>query len=148
MAGDGDASRRSGRQPHRHSAYVAQPAGDDKATLPNGLPARKTLGSQGVAWLGRRDVDAIIVGENIDAALAASEYGDETWPHWVLTPVAAISATGLARFVIPRNIRRLYISEDADPEGRQATKAVVRTARSSGVRVLILRVTLLDEEGA
>ena len=116
-----------------------------KAPIPNGLPARKTLGKQGVAWLGRRDVDAIIVGEGIESALSASEYGDETWPSWGVTPVAALSAGGLARFAIPPNIRRLFVAEDADDAGRQATRELSRRARAVGVAVTIMRVEPIEE---
>jgi hypothetical protein len=54
-----------------------------KARLPDGLPARKMLGRQGVAWFGQRDAIAIVVGEGVESVLSASEYGDESWPSWV-----------------------------------------------------------------
>jgi hypothetical protein len=49
-----------------------------KAPLPAGMPARKTLGRQRAAWLGRRDAPALLVAEGIESALAGSELGEES----------------------------------------------------------------------
>lgn len=62
-----------------------------------------------------------------------------------MTPVAAISAPGLAAFVIPATVRRLFIAEDADDAGRAATRTLAGRAQAAGVRVTILRVEPIEE---
>jgi len=116
-----------------------EPGDVRKAPVPD---PRKTLGSMGTAWFGRRDVAAIVVGEGVETTLAASELGgggaDPPEPHGC-TPVACICSAGLARFEPPATCRRLYVAEDADPAGRAAAATLARRARERGITVTILR---------
>ena len=116
-----------------------------KAPLPSGMPARKTLGGQGQAWLGRRDACTIIIGEGLETVLSASELGDEDWPSWGATPVSLISESGLARFVPPRTCRHLFISEDADPAGRRAATEAAERASAASVKVVIMHFHPIEE---
>ena len=109
-----------------------------KAPLPAGMPARKTLGRQGVAWLGRRDTTALIVAEGVESALAGSELGDESFASWGATPVSLISANGFKNFTVPATTRHLFICEDNDPAGIRETKELAKRFASSSLKVTIL----------
>lgn len=116
-----------------------------KAPVPE---PRKILGHAGVAWLGPRDAQAICIGEGVETTLRAVEmptsreaemWGDDQPEPWGVTPVAAISATGMRKFTPPPTCRRLFICEDDDPEGREAASALVARCRTLGVRAFLLR---------
>lgn len=134
--------------------------GGDKAPVPS---PRKMLGTNGIisaAWLARRDVEAVVIGEGVESALSASELGGQALPPWGccnvpdsddhqlqerppepwgFTPVVAGNAGNLAKFVLPPTLRRIFISEDNDDEGRRACATLCKRARTAGIHASILR---------
>jgi hypothetical protein len=108
-----------------------------KAPVP---AARKTLGHQGIAWLGRKDVKGIIIGEGVETVLGASQLGDENLPSWGLTPVSTISASGFGRLVLPDCVRRAFLCEHADDAGRKATKSLATRLSAEGRAITIIRI--------
>jgi hypothetical protein len=145
-----------------HRTYLADDFSIDKAPVPE---ARKTLGDLGVAWFGRRDSEAIVVGEGVETVLAASELGCDRLPAWggcrepdggdhllsggrpepySITPVACICAAGLARFDPPATVRRMYLAEDDDDAGRKAAATLAQRALARGIATAILHVRGLD----
>ena len=61
-----------------------------------------------------------------------------------LPMIAALSANHLAALLLPSGFRRLYITRDNDPAGRQAAETLAERAHAAGVEVLPLIPALGD----
>lgn len=128
--------------------------GDHKAPV---AAAKKILGIAGRAWMGPVDAREIIVGEGVETVLAASELGGRgpyDWddpipepvriadrppptPFYGLTPVACISANGLAKFKAPWQVTKMFICVDDDKAGVEASEACRQG--NPGVECLFIR---------
>ena len=60
------------------------------------------------------------------------------------TFVAALSASHLAGFILPRHVRHLIIARDNDPAGLRAARKLATRAADLGIAATILRPVLKD----
>lgn len=61
-----------------------------------------------------------------------------------MTAIATLSAGHLGGFVIPEDVRRIYIAADGDSAGRHGLERLSARARACGIEALVLRPTLGD----
>lgn len=75
--------------------------------------------------------EILVVGEGIESCLSLAELtGQAAW--------AALSANSLANFMPPPVVRELWIAEDFDPAGQQASELLARRMEKMGIASKIL----------
>ena len=112
------------------------PAGSAKAPIVTPRRAMGDLLGHGVRF--GRPADTMAAGEGIETILSLREVAPN------LPAVAALSAAHLAALILPPTCRRLYITEDADPAGRNGADQLASRAEAAGIEALRLRPTLGD----
>lgn len=105
---------------------------------------RRSLGrlhGNGV-WLRHADPDypsgTLLLGEGVETVLSLRD----AVPTAAL--VAALSASHLAGFIVPPDVRHLFIARDNDPAGIRAARKLAARAAELGIFVTILRPVLKD----
>jgi Toprim domain-containing protein len=112
-------------------------SGSGKAQVPAPRRALGSLLGNGVRFGGSYG-PVLAAGEGLETVLSLkSVMGD-------LPLVAALSASKLARLVLPRSLRRLYVACDADAAGWGAYGKLAARARAEGFDAVPLRPTLSD----
>lgn len=115
-----------------------------KAPVPSPRRALGDLSGRGVHFGSPADVvrcGTFLVGEGLETVLSLRM----ALPS--LPSVAALSAGNLGALPFPRDLRRLYIAEDADPPGRAAASRLRARAEAAGVEAVVLSPALDDFNG-
>ncbi|MGL4243442.1 MAG: DUF7146 domain-containing protein [Beijerinckiaceae bacterium] len=123
------------------------PLGDrlGKATV---LSSRRALGDllgNGVRFGSTSDIahcgGVLVAGEGVETLLSLRM----VLP--ALPMVAALSAGHLGAFLLPPDLRRLYVAEDADAAGRATTARLLARAEAAGIEAIVLRPRTDDFNG-
>jgi hypothetical protein len=112
-------------------------SGSGKAQVPAPRRALGSLLGNGVRF-GSSYSSVLAVGEGLETVLSLKSV------MRVLPFVAALSAGQLARLVLPRGLRRLYVACDADAAGWRAFTQLAARARAEGFDALPLQPTFSD----
>ena len=112
-------------------------SGSGKAQVPAPRRALGSLRGNGVRF-GSSYGPVLAVGEGLETVLSLKSV------MRALPLVAALSAGQLARLVLPRGLRRLYVACDADAAGRRAFAQLAARARAEGFDAVPLQPTFND----
>ena len=112
-------------------------SGSGKAQVPAPRRALGSLLGNGVRF-GSSYGPVLAVGEGLETVLSLKS----VMRHLPL--VAALSAGQLARLVLPRGLRRLYVACDADAAGRRAFAQLATRAQVEGFDAVPLQPTFSD----
>jgi hypothetical protein len=112
------------------------PSGKTKAAVSTPRRAMGMLLGNGVRF--GKACDVLAAGEGIETMLSLRS----VLP--TLPMIAALSANHLAALILPTGLRRLYVAQDNDAAGRQATETLAERAHEIGFEVLPLRSALGD----
>ncbi len=113
-----------------HRTWLARD-GSGKAPIATSRRAMGRLLGNGVRFGVVQDV--VAVGEGIETMLALRC----VLPS--LPMIAALSANHLAAMIPPRGLRRLYVAQDRDHAGTQATAMLIERAGREGIEPIALR---------
>ncbi|MBY0334608.1 MAG: toprim domain-containing protein [Acetobacteraceae bacterium] len=112
-----------------HRTWLARD-GSGKAPVATPRRAMGRLLGNGVRFGLMNDV--VAVGEGIETILALRC----TLPRMPM--IAALSASHLGALAQPPSLRRIYVAQDSDDAGRQATTTLTERAERAGVRPIAL----------
>jgi hypothetical protein len=125
----------NGQQTGAHRTWLAS-NGMDKASVDTPRRAMGDLLGHAVRFGTAGDIMA--AGEGIETVLSL-RCVLPTMPM-----MAALSAANLTAILFPPTLRRLYISRDNDPAGRQACDRLADRARQAGIEAIVLSPVMAD----
>jgi hypothetical protein len=98
--------------------------------------------------VSERHSGILLIGEGVETVLSVRNLISASAPDAGLAScvelVAALSASHLAAFVLPRHVRHLIIARDNDPAGLRAARKLATRAADTSIPVTILRPVLKD----